>query len=358
MKFRHAPARNQGLVSVVRLVPTGSRLPSRTRRARQRARRPWWMRWIPVGLGLVLLPLGPPRACAQGPDSVTVRWTAPGDDGRIGTASVYQLRFSDSPIDAGNFAAAILVAATSAPRPAGSSESVTVRGLVRGTPYWFAIRTQDDAGNWSGLSNVLMWDWNLDTAPPAAPGGLTAGYEGKSVRVQWSPNAEADLAGYSVYRALSASGPYAELTTGLVTSNVFVDDAVPDGAENLWYRVTASDVNGNEGAPSGAFQLSPVVAKTDAWTVEPAFPNPGHLGDPVNVPVVIPNGGNSNAVLDVLDSGGRRVRRIELGGMAPGRQTVVWDGRNDAGASVVPGTYRAWLIAGATRSSIVLLRVP
>jgi len=67
--------------------------------------------------------------------------------------------------------------------------------------------------------------------------------------------------------------------------------------------------------------------------------------------------GVSAAVVDVVTSGGVRVRRIEVSASA-GRQEVVWDGKNDAGRAVAPGAYRAWLIAGATRTSIRLLRVP
>lgn len=357
MKHPHGTVRNQGLVSVYRHVPTRSSLLPRMRRARVGARRPRWSHWIIVVLGLALLAIAPLLAHAQGADSVTVRWTSPGDDGRVGTASVYELRYSESPINTGNFTAATLVASLPVPQPAGAAEGTVVRGLTRGTPYWFAIRTRDDAGNWSLLSNVTRWDWNLDTAPPAAPSNVAAMREGAAVRVQWSPNAEADLAGYTVYRALAASGPFTAINATLLTSTEFDDDTAPADAPTLWYRVTASDVNGNEGAPSSIFALGPLAAESKAGTIEPGYPNPGRIGDPVSVPVVIPEG-NASAVLDVLDSGGRRVRRLDLSNLGPGQRTVVWDGKNDAGASVVPGTYRAWLIVGASRSSIVLSRVP
>ena len=38
--------------------------------------------------------------------------------------------------------------------------------------------------------------------------------------------------------------------------------------------------------------------------------------------------------------------------------SVGWDGRNDAGAEVAPGVYRAWLIDGDRRTSIKLARQP
>lgn len=310
-----------------------------------------------AGLGLLALAFLPEVGFTQSADSVGMRWTAPGDDGRVGTASSYEMRYSLAPITATNFASATLVPNLPAPAVAGTSQRVTVRGLTRGTTYWFAVRTVDDAGNWSGLSNVAMWDWNLDTAPPAAPAGLSAAREATDVRVQWSANAEVDLAGYTVYRAFSASGPFTALNASLVTATEYLDDTVPSDAGDVWYRVTASDATGNESAQSGTIHVGP-AGSTEAVAVEPGFPNPSRRGDPVSVPVVIPGGSSDAAVLDVLDSGGRRVRRLDLKSLPPGRNTVVWDGRNDSGAEVVPGVYRAWLIAGGTRTSIVLLRVP
>jgi len=44
------------------------------------------------------------------------------------------------------------------PSPAtpGTKQSVTLTGLSPSTTYWVAIKTSDDAGNWSALSNILQ----------------------------------------------------------------------------------------------------------------------------------------------------------------------------------------------------------
>ena len=88
--------------------------------------------------------------------SVTLRWTAPGDDGMVGRAKAYVLRYSTAPITDANFANATPVAAVPAPMPAGSLEAFQVTGLVLSTGYYFALKAVDAAGNWSGLSNVLF----------------------------------------------------------------------------------------------------------------------------------------------------------------------------------------------------------
>ena len=332
-------------------------------------RRPAWMRWrrwIPLLAILGLLALAPVIAYSQGVDTVVVKWTAPGDDGTFGTATLYDLRMSESPITSASFDSATRVLGLPAPAGSGTQQRVTVHGLSRGTVYYFAIRTVDDAGNWSGMSNVLQWDWSLDTAPPAAPSGVNAQVEGSGVRVRWNANSEPDLAGYTVYRATALNGPYTALNANLIGATEYLDAALPAGATMVWYRVTASDQSGNESARSAAFALlipevpNPPTPPTSAVesVLEPGFPNPSSGSSPVSIPIVVQDAGLANAVVDVLDSGGRRVRRIELGAVGPGRQDVVWDGKNDAGRLVAPGVYRAWLIAGSTRSSIRLVRTP
>jgi hypothetical protein len=106
------------------------------------------------------LDLTPPAAitdlAATGSDttSVDLEWTAPGDNGSTGTAASYEVRYSTSAIDSGNWSAATLVPNVPAPQPAGASEQLHVGGLQPMTTYYFAIRTTDQEHNVSALSNV------------------------------------------------------------------------------------------------------------------------------------------------------------------------------------------------------------
>jgi subtilisin family serine protease len=84
---------------------------------------------------------------------VTLTWTAPGDDSSSGTASSYDIRWSMSPIDNGNFAAATKVPNQLRPQSAGSPESFVVRGLTFSTTYYFAVKAADEWGNSSDVSN-------------------------------------------------------------------------------------------------------------------------------------------------------------------------------------------------------------
>lgn len=86
--------------------------------------------------------------------SITLSWTAPGDDGNEGTASWYDVRYSTSVITEANWNSATKVEDVPRPKAAGSSESFTVAGLQPNTLYYFAIKTADEVPNWSKLSNI------------------------------------------------------------------------------------------------------------------------------------------------------------------------------------------------------------
>ena len=530
---------------------------ARARRCMRRARA-HWRAWFPLLAALALLLLAPALTHAQGasPDSVTLGWTSVGDDSLSGTAAAYELRRAAAPITEANWSSATTVSGLPAPLESGFQQQVVVRGLTPGTTYYFALRVRDESGNWSGLSNVVRWDAGLEATPPAAPAGLAAlprdqgmhvtwspgaapdlaGYSvyraiaaagpftkltpnlltaaeyqddalpvgadtlwyqatatntggiesarsasargvvppptppsppaapaglvaesrGAGIHLAWSPGAESDLAGYSVYRATAAAGPFAKLTTSLLAVAEYQDDAPPMGADTLWYRVTASNAGGAEGAcspsvlavllasappaapaglvterlgdgvhltwlpgaapdlagysvyrataatgpfakltaslltaheyqddalPTGADSLWYQVTATNAGGVEsahsssvpiapvppsaespvlataiaPAYPNPSRVGQEVTIPVGLMAAGSAR--VDLVDAAGHLVRRLELRQVS-GPQAVVWDGTNDAGRTVAPGPYRAWLVAGDLRRSIRLVRIP
>jgi phosphodiesterase/alkaline phosphatase D-like protein len=107
-----------------------------------------------VGIAGGLLGLSLP-AQAQSPwNSVTLTWTTPGDDSLIGNATQFDLRYSTSPITAANFASATQFTGMPTPGTPGTVQNVTVTGLNPGTLYYFNIKTADDAGNWSLISNT------------------------------------------------------------------------------------------------------------------------------------------------------------------------------------------------------------
>ena len=80
--------------------------------------------------------------------TITVGWKAVGDDGMLGEASRYDLRYSTSPIvsDA-DFEAATPVKQVTTAFPVGTNDSAKISGLVPNTTYYVALVVKDNVGN-------------------------------------------------------------------------------------------------------------------------------------------------------------------------------------------------------------------
>jgi hypothetical protein len=99
-----------------------------------------------------------------GGDRVQLTWTAPGDDGFVGLAEAYDVRYATTPITPGSFAGATVAPATPLPVPGGLPQTLDLAGLTGGE-YYFALEAVDNSGNWSALSNVaasIRGDLNCD----------------------------------------------------------------------------------------------------------------------------------------------------------------------------------------------------
>jgi hypothetical protein len=145
----------------------------------------WWQKGL-IGaviallivLGLFVIPI-PGDAATP---TTTLEWTAPGDDGNVGTAAFYEMRFAATPVGADTLAwwnAATPVAGLPNPQVAGTTQSVVVSsGLQWATTYYFILRATDDGlpqpdgqpvPNTSGWSNVASVAFGPapDNEPPA-----------------------------------------------------------------------------------------------------------------------------------------------------------------------------------------------
>jgi hypothetical protein len=88
--------------------------------------------------------------------SVTLSWLAPGDDSLSGRASRFDLRYSIMTITPGNFSLATAAVNLPSPGLPGSIQSARVDALLSGRLYFFALKTADEASNWSAMSNVVV----------------------------------------------------------------------------------------------------------------------------------------------------------------------------------------------------------
>jgi fibronectin type III domain protein len=97
--------------------------------------------------------------------TISLSWTAPGDDGNTGTAASYDIRYSTSTITSANWGSATQATGEPAPASSGTTQTYTLTGLQGSRTYYIAIRTTDEVGNVSAISNVVNRTTNDNVAP-------------------------------------------------------------------------------------------------------------------------------------------------------------------------------------------------
>jgi Fibronectin type III domain len=131
-------------------------------------------RVLVAGIAVLLTALAlPSGSAAETWNSVTLTWTAPGDDGSAGTASQYDIRYSTSNISGTDTTTwwnqASQCSGEPAPQAAGTTQTFIVTGLQAARTYYFVMKTADEVPNWSRFSNVAVKTTTAapDTIPPA-----------------------------------------------------------------------------------------------------------------------------------------------------------------------------------------------
>ena len=121
------------------------------------------------------------------------------------------------------------------------------KDVTNGHTYSYAVSAVDHDGNESELS-----PGQGDTEPPAMPRGVRSITGDGLVTIEWFPNSEADLAGYSIWRDETGDEEFdllGEVSSGLFADadrvSFFVDKDVING-RTYSYAVSAFDYDGNE----------------------------------------------------------------------------------------------------------------
>ena len=109
-------------------------------------------------------------AIGQTSTSITLVWTAPGDDGSVGRATRYDLRYSPNAISGTDTttwwnSATLVNMSTKVPSSAGTLDSMAIAGLTLGVRYYAILRAADEVPNWSRFSNVTSFTLT-DKTPP------------------------------------------------------------------------------------------------------------------------------------------------------------------------------------------------
>ena len=117
--------------------------------------------------------------------TLTLTWTAPGDDGMSGIASQYDLRMDTKAIAAEDALLAPIVGGEPDPLPGGTAQTMVIKDLSPGAKYWFVIRAQDRLANVSKFSDAAEGMTLFDTTPPAISKIKVADIGLSSARITW-----------------------------------------------------------------------------------------------------------------------------------------------------------------------------
>jgi N-acetylneuraminic acid mutarotase len=272
-----------------------------------------WALWLTLCIGFLscskeddqlLLDTTPPDAISDltaesgvAPGTVRLQWTATGDDGMVGTAHHYEVRYSAAPIDAASFDAATEYVQNWGPLPPMTSETRLILFLNPGDTLYFAVRVYDEAGNASEISNVDdAYVTQPDVTPPetiddlAAATGVTTG----SVILTWTAPGDdgatgtADaydvrfavslIDGTNFQQAVQYSHSLTPKTAGS-TETMVVVGLVPN--QTYYFAVRSSDDSSNLSGVSNS-PSAQAAGGTDAWANLPPTqvpsPRSSHTG--------------------------------------------------------------------------------
>ncbi len=312
--------------------------------------------------------------------SVLLGWTAPGDDGNSGTASLYDLRYHTATITEANWDSAVQVSNEPVPHVAGTPETCTVVGLNESTSYYFAIKTADEVPNWSGLSNIVSDSTRGDEVPPAPIEDLQAssGEELGEINLSWTAPGDDGLTGTaSLYEirfhqsvitdanwdsASQCPSPPNPLACG-ESQNTTLCELNP--GEMYYIAIKTYDDQGNASEISN---VDSAVAKyslisgvdddndglPDHFLLAQNFPNP--FNPTTEIWFSLPT--SCNVSLEIYNTVGQRVAVLIDGPMSAGAHMVQWNGTGSHGQNVATGVYFYRLLAEDFQDSkkMVLLR--
>ncbi|MBE3085292.1 MAG: fibronectin type III domain-containing protein, partial [Bacteroidetes bacterium] len=135
------------------------------------------------------------------------------------------------------------------------TNTITIEGLTPNTSYDFRIASVNKYGTSSAFSTKLTETTAADTVAPTTVtiGSATAGIQ--YIIIEWTHNADLDLASYNVYRNTSNNSGTASLI-GNCRTNYFIDGG-RTGDQIYYYWLKAVDASGNVSA-----NFSSVVSAT------------------------------------------------------------------------------------------------
>jgi len=303
---------------------------------------------------LAVVLVGPASARAA---SVTLQWTAPGDDGMTGRAQSYELRYSQTSVagdTTGWWASATPVGSMPAPLPSGSREAFTIPGLQSNRTYYFVIRSTDDAFNVSGFSNVatkqtvIQGDVTLEI-----PANFTGSASSRGVSLTWTQGSPGGAErGFRLYRKGDGDPARALLTTLGLSAVSWYDSTVVAGTGYDYDLVAYSD--STEGIPASVRVQVPMPL-AQATEIH-GYPNPAR--DLVTFRVSLDATSTTPTKITVFDLTGHKICQLSDQVMSAGEHSITWPCRSDTGNTVAPGVYNIIVDGPSGKTSTQVAIIP
>ena len=296
--------------------------------------------------------------------SVTLTWTAQGDDGDSGgPAAFFVLRYSDiAPVDlVGNdwtwWNAPTTTNVSGLPKPGepGTVHTITISDLEKSTTYYFRVNVADDGNprNVSGLSNTAS-----GTTTPVELSSFEARVTpNREVRLTWITDSETNNLGFSIERRLFSAQQWTEIgfvkgmgTTVSRTSYSFLD--TPEQPGTWMYRLKQQDT---DGAFEYSRSLTVTVEAPQQFTLYQNYPNP--FNPTTRITFQIPQDIEGEMTLVIYDMLGRNVRTLLREQVTPGFYNIEWDGNDDTERPLSSGVYVYHLKAGDFNSMKKMIKL-
>jgi hypothetical protein len=277
-------------------------------------------------------------------NSLTLAWVAPGDNGTSGgPAAQYEMKYSTySPMFDEEiwWEMASVVPNLPAPTQPGTVQEVTVSNLTRLKTYYFRLRTKDDAGNWSTISDAVS-----GKTTPVELASFDFQLQGEDVRLTWKTASETNNYGFNIERRLENTG-FEKIgfvegvgTTSSPQSYAFVDQQV--GIGTFYYRLNQLDLDGksNPGRELKVESLGP-----QEFDLTQNYPNPFNSQTKIEYSlrgVTAANGTETafQVQVDIFNLLGQKVQTLVSDQKEVGRHTVQWLGQDNSGQMVGGGVY-------------------
>jgi hypothetical protein len=180
----------------------------------------------------------------QGQAMIDLSWTAPGDDGIAGTTMYYIIKYNDVPVTDLNWEESYDIPYKPVPLPYGAKESITVKLPSQNALYYFAIKSVDEAGNISEISNITasvsaVQNYTFSLSSPA----FNSTVHDLSPTLEWESYIDEEVLGYALMIADNDLFDNAVIINNINTNSYKMKYLLDQGKSYFW-KVRANTKSG------------------------------------------------------------------------------------------------------------------